>query len=154
MCLAWIRTLLSSGKTVILLNGVPGDRIQCKDGLGQGDPLTPYLFIIVVDLLQCMISGAYSESILCHPLHTNLSPIVIQYVDDTLIVAQASEEGAITLRYILDDFALATGLYLNFEKNTFVPLNATDTTAASIAKTFGCPVSCFPQIYLGLRSLT
>lgn len=37
----WIHTLLCSGKTYVLLNGVPEDWITCKHGLRQGDPFHP-----------------------------------------------------------------------------------------------------------------
>jgi hypothetical protein len=46
---AMVSSLLSTGKTAIMLNGVPGSGIQCCRGLRQGDPLSTYLFLIVVD---------------------------------------------------------------------------------------------------------
>lgn len=38
--------------TRILLNGQPGDEIRHKRGLHQGDPLSPLLFILVMDVLN------------------------------------------------------------------------------------------------------
>lgn len=49
----WINSLLSTGLTAVMLNGIPGSWIQCKNGLQQGDPLSPHLFIIA-DILQQM----------------------------------------------------------------------------------------------------
>ena len=55
---AWMRDILSSSKSAVLVNGCPGPWITCKRGLRQGDPLSPYLFLLVADSLQAMIRSA------------------------------------------------------------------------------------------------
>lgn len=121
----WIDDLLSSGKTAVSLKGIPGGWIQCKNGLRQGDSLSPYLFIIVADVLQQMIQKAAADNanLLHHPVFPELPPSVLQYADDTLIIAHASAAAALKLIQILDDFASATGVCINFSKTTFVPMN-------------------------------
>ncbi|KAM0853841.1 hypothetical protein ACQ4PT_050791 [Festuca glaucescens] len=63
----WLSTIcaiLSSTKTKILLNGVPGDIINNKRGLRQGDPLCPMLFVKLMAVLNFMVQKEASEGLL------------------------------------------------------------------------------------------
>ena len=70
---SWISKILTSGKTAVMLNGVPGRWITCRRGLRQGDPLSPYLFIIVADVLQRLIRCGVERGELQHPIDATLS---------------------------------------------------------------------------------
>jgi hypothetical protein len=56
-----ISGLLATSSTQILLNGVPGDFIAHQRGLRQGDPLSPMLFILVMDVLALLVQRASEE---------------------------------------------------------------------------------------------
>lgn len=51
----WMDSIFRSSMSAVILNGVPRRWITCKKGLRQGDPLSPYLFLLVSDVLQQMI---------------------------------------------------------------------------------------------------
>jgi hypothetical protein len=140
----WISAILSSGKTAILLNGIPGWWIACRNGLHQGDPLSPYLFLAVAELLHCLLVEDVGDGRLLHPLADDLPCPIIQYADDTLIILRADLSQLRRLRGVLDSFSRATGLAINFHKSTFVPIHVSASRAADLAAILGCPVSSFP----------
>ncbi|KAK1632843.1 hypothetical protein QYE76_007158 [Lolium multiflorum] len=133
----------------ILLTGVPGDWILCRNGFRQGDPLSPYLIIIVVDVLQRLIHQAWANGFLLHPVSSEVPCPVLQYADDTLILCNASPEAAACLKQILNDFASATGRAITFHKSCFIPMHVSTLDDVVMAASLGCPISSFPQPYLG-----
>lgn len=53
----WISLLLGSTNTKILLNGQPGRQICHARGLRQSDPLSPMLFVLVMEVINTAICG-------------------------------------------------------------------------------------------------
>jgi hypothetical protein len=147
---SWIRVILRTGKAVVLLNGVPGRWMECKNGLRQGDPLSPYLYLIIAGLLRQLITQGPTGSRLLHPLVDDLPCPVIQYADDTLILVRAVPAQVALLKAALDTFSAATRLTINYHKSMFVPICVPARDATALTETLGCEVSSFPQTYLGL----
>ena len=74
----WIRDIIGSGTSTILLNGVPEKMFPCRRGVRQGDPLSPLLFVLAADLLQTLINRAKDEGRLKFPIPLNgggISPL-------------------------------------------------------------------------------
>lgn len=143
----WINSLLTSSKSAVLVNGCLGPWITCKRGLRQGDPISPYLFLLAAEALQGMIARC---SEIKHPTEDGLPCAVLQYADDTLIVLQGNTTGAAALKNILDDFASFSGLHINYGKSTLVPIHMTDNITQECVQVLGCRQESFPQPYLGL----
>jgi hypothetical protein len=79
-----------------------------------------------------------------HPLSPDLPCPVLQYADDTLILCKADPAAVSHLKRVLDDFASATGLEINFHKSCFIPMHVPPEDASAMASTLGCPISSFP----------
>ena len=145
---SWMLQILQTSRSAILVNGSPGPWITCKRGLRQGDALSPYLFILVADLLLCLLKD---RGTVRHPLIDAPCP-VLQYVDDTLILVRATTEDVINLRSVLDSFSEATGLKINYHKSTAVPMHVPEPKLRRLLKVLHCQQATFPSSIPGLTS--
>ena len=68
----WIALILSTASTKVILNGSPGRRICHARGLRQGDPLSPLLFVMVMEGLNRLFALADSRQLL-KPLHPKIT---------------------------------------------------------------------------------
>ena len=121
----WIKMLVDSGSSSVLLNGITGTKFKCKHGVRQGDPLSPLLFVLVADLLQSLINKAYSEGPINLPINQPALENfpVIQYVGDTIIVLPADSNELQTIKAIMHSYAKATCLKINYEKSKLMLIN-------------------------------
>lgn len=150
--ITWVNSILTSATTSILLNGVPGNTIQCKRGVRQGDPLSPLMFVLAADLLQGVVNRACQLGLLTPPLQNanEQDYPIVQYADDTILIMKASQRELFNLKGILQTFTMSTGLKVNFNKTCLVPINMSQDKTQIMAGTFGCSIESIPFTYLGL----
>jgi hypothetical protein len=135
----------------VLLNGVPGKKFFCRRGVRQGDPVSPLLFVGVSELLQAMANRLFQNGVLHAPLNIpNMDFHIVQYADDTILIMQACPIQLAALKELLEVFAQATGLRVNYAKSSLMPINVSDEQMELLADSFGCCVGRLPFTYLGL----
>lgn len=98
-CIGWIKMMLGTA-TSFVLNGVPQKKNYYKRGVRQGDPLSPLLFVLVVDLLQFVLNKAMSQGFILPPAVTPICHDfpVAQYVDNNLVLLLANARRLYVLR--------------------------------------------------------
>lgn len=82
--------ILGSSSSKILMNGRPSQNIRHAKGLRQGDPLSPLLFIIGIDLLQRIIEQAAEQGLLQPVLPRQAKLRCSLYADDVALFANPS----------------------------------------------------------------
>ncbi|CAO2043009.1 unnamed protein product [Urochloa humidicola] len=143
----WMDHILTTSKLAVLVNSAPGPWFTCKRGVRQGDPLSPYLFLLVADVLQQLIK---QDGRICHPAAADRPCPVLQYADDTLLLLRADARDLQALKEVLDVFSAFTGLKINYNKSTLVPMHTSNEDATVFQQILGCQLGTFPQTYLGL----
>ncbi|GJT61613.1 RNA-directed DNA polymerase, eukaryota [Tanacetum coccineum] len=128
---SWILGSLSSGRASILVNGSPTSEFQFHCGLKQGDPLAPYLFILVMESLHLSFSRVVDAGIF-KGLKINNSTTVshLFYADDAVFVGEWVEDKR--------------------KKSHLLGVGIPNDSIAIAASTLGCSVMKTPFKYLGV----
>lgn len=147
----WVEQCTSNAKIAILVNAHPTSWITAKRGVRRGDPLSPYLFFLVVEGLARMTQRALANKLL-----TGLGPneensiAIIQYANNTFFFCEAKRRQLKNLLFMWQIFEWATGLKINKSKSELFYLGATEGKGKRMAHILGCHLGTLPTRYLGL----
>jgi hypothetical protein len=145
-----ISRLLTTSSTQILLNGVPGDFIAHQRGLRQGDPLSPMLFILILDVLALLVQRASEEGHL-QPLSVKqLKHRISMYADHAVIFLRPDPADILLVLDILSLFGKASGLQTNIQKSNVVPIRCDERSLVAAKELLPCEFVDFPCKYLEL----
>ena len=110
--LRWVKLFYNNVQSCIMNNGITSKSFQLERGVRQGDPLSPYLFIVAVETLAIAIrQNPAIKGITIGKEETKL----LQYADDTTAVL-ADTKSATVLFQLLDLFKNISGLKINSTK--------------------------------------
>lgn len=110
----WIMSLVTSSFFFVLINGIPSETFHPTRGIRQGDPLSPFLFIIMAEGLGHSIKHAQQTARL-KGLSFHNSPVFThqQFVDDNMLYGHPSVQEARQLKSLLSDFSEASSTSIN-----------------------------------------
>ncbi|WMV41945.1 hypothetical protein MTR67_035330 [Solanum verrucosum] len=150
----WINFCISSVKFSLIINGNTEGFFQSHRGLRQGDPMSPFLFLLAMEGLNHMfriananrwVKGFRAQS----GRGVDLEVSHLLCVDDALILCEAESSQIRHLRAILTIFEGISGLHVNWLKSHIFPINQVGNLQ-ELAAILGCQVDSLPTKYLGL----
>jgi hypothetical protein len=117
--ITWILSCVTSANMAVLINGVPSNFFKSERGLRQGCPLSPYLFILIMEGLSILLSRSFSEHKISGIKVSKLIKMVhLMFVDDVLLMSLANPEEWLCILEVLQRFCLVSGLSINLDKST------------------------------------
>lgn len=142
--------MLSSASTKVLLNGSPGPPIWHRQGLRQGDPVSPQLFVLAVDTLGRLFKRAVDMGILRRLHPSKPIPPISLYADDVVLFCHPTFDDIEAVMAILHLFGRASGLRVNYAKSAAALIRCDADVAAPVVELLGCPIVELPITYLGI----
>ncbi|KAJ9562981.1 hypothetical protein OSB04_008141 [Centaurea solstitialis] len=149
---SWIKGCLTSASVSVLVNGSPTEEFLMERGLRQGDPLSPFLFLIVGEVLQIMVREACNKGLFkgltLLDRKKNLS--LLQYADDALFFGKWSRSNIKILADLLNCFHDVSGLKIIFSKSRLFGIGVPMDEVQQFASLINCKPDQLPFLYLGL----
>ena len=145
-----IAALLFTTSTSVIINGKDTQRIRLPRGLHQGDPLSPLLFVIVMEALAALFATTVQRGELSPLANVHLPLRGSLYADDAVIFFHPSRRDAVTINFVLKLMGEASGLVSNLLKSSLTPIHCSDAQVDEVTDVLSCPVKLLPIVYLGL----
>ncbi|XP_062119263.1 uncharacterized protein LOC133833014 [Humulus lupulus] len=149
--IGWIMACVRNTSYFLLMNGRIQGKFKGGKGLRQGDPMSPLLFVIIMEYLtRSLQQAAQNSPFRYHPMCKGLKLINLCFADDLLLFCKGSLAAIRVVKEVLDSFATATGLTINSDKSLvfFGGVSITDRTI--IAHELNLTEGLFPLTYLGV----
>lgn len=111
---------ISSSTISLLLNGSPTKCFSPSRGLRQGDPISPYLFILCMEGFSRIISNAVSENLIIPVKPAVHAPRIYHlfFADDCILFTRATCPSITDLLHVINQFCAASGQLINFHKSS------------------------------------
>ncbi|KAL4577516.1 hypothetical protein LXL04_013625 [Taraxacum kok-saghyz] len=141
----WIRGCLSSARASVLINGSATREFPVTKGVRQGDPLSPFLFILAMEGLNMVMESASERTLFQGIQIPNSDPPLTHqfYADDALFLGEWTISNFKNLARILTCFHATSGLKV-------YGLGVEAGELEGCAQIMGCVVDSLPFKYLGV----
>ncbi|XP_059073331.1 uncharacterized mitochondrial protein AtMg01250-like [Cryptomeria japonica] len=147
-----IRECVTTVQFSVLINGTPRGCFKAEKGIRQGDPLSPYLFIMIAEVLSRNVTHLVSNGRLQgFKVASTLPPSNIQqFMDDTFLFGKSSVMEAKGWKILLANYAKALEQCINYEKSNLFFFNTPNELQLRILSILRCKMATLPGTYLGL----
>ena len=151
MFLHWLSSCVCTTNFIVGYNGTVNGYFKGTRGLRQGDPLSPYLFVIAMNCLSHMLNDVASQSRLKY--HSNCQKIRLthlSFADDLLIFTEGNIESVQCVLQVLKEFEARSGLAVSMQKTSFYASGMSEDEINRIQVSTGMVCGNLPFRYLGV----
>lgn len=149
MFVNWISQCITTPTFSICINGVSGGFFKSTTCLRQGDPLSPYLFVLAMEVFSSLLRSRFEAGYVhYHPGTADLHISHLMFADDVMIFFDGGSSSLHGINEALEDFASWSGLCMNKDKTQLFIAGHNNLEYAAMAS-FGFPVCSLPIRYLG-----
>ena len=132
-------------------NGSVNGFFKGKRGLRQGDPLSPYLFVMAMNVLSHILKKAARQNgFKFHSQCKSTKLTHLSFADDLLIFIDGSIGSVQHVLQVLKEFEQRSGLAISMQKTSFFASGMTEPELASIQASTGMTLGSLPFRYLGV----
>jgi hypothetical protein len=151
----WIKQCILTARFLVLINGAPFGYFGSSRGVRQGDPLSPFLFVLVMEAFSRMIGAITSRGLISgfsvgSSEQTRAIVSHLLFVDDTLVFCGAEESQIRHIGALLVCFKAVSGLKVNLSKSALIPVGSLNVVDQLVGL-LGSGISSLPLKYLGLQ---
>ncbi|XP_058756951.1 uncharacterized mitochondrial protein AtMg01250-like [Vicia villosa] len=123
--LKWIKLLVFKSSLSVLVNGSPTKEYLVSRGLMQGDPLSPFLFVLVAEGSTGIVRQSIElEDFQRFNIKGSCWVDILQLADDTLIVGDGSWKQVWAIKVVLRAFEIVSGIGINYHKSKLIDINS------------------------------
>ncbi|XP_022774081.1 uncharacterized protein LOC111316376 [Durio zibethinus] len=145
----WIKGCLTSPMFSLSVNGGLVGYFKGTKGVRQRDPMSPYVFVIAMNVLDTLLDSAASYGIFSyHPKCKKVNLTHLCFADDLLIHTKEKLDSVKGIQVILKQFYTYSGLQLNSAKNELYYTGIPGTELEEILKVH--KMGKLPVRYLGV----
>ena len=152
----WIMECVTTTSFSISVNGILHGYFKGKRGLRQGDPLSPYLFTLVMEVLTLILRRRVRDSELFtfHHKCSQLNIINLCFADDLFLFAHGDAHSAGVIMDSLEEFKDVSGLSPSLPKSTAYFCNVLNHIKVAILQILPFVEGNLPVKYLGVPLVT
>nr|XP_043626221.1 uncharacterized protein LOC122597720 [Erigeron canadensis] len=150
--IAWIMRCVTTPAYTIAVNGEHNGFFHGRRGLRQGDPLSPYLFTVVMEVLSLMIKRQIKEQkdFQYHWKCEKTKLTHLCFADDLILFCHGDQHSVSILKDALEEFSGVSGLVASMEKSESFFGNVKIEVRNQISEMLPFKVAELPVRYLGV----
>ncbi|KAK4384114.1 putative mitochondrial protein [Sesamum angolense] len=120
--IGWVEECVTTPMFSVCINGNPHGFFKGSRGLRQGDPMSPFLFVLIMEVLQLMFLQLIdqNEGFSFHWRCKEIGLFQLCFADDLLLFCKADVDSVRVFRHGLEEFAKLSGLHANPQKSQLI----------------------------------